>query len=609
MEYNKDLTKLTTFGIPVKAKIYAEYTDQKSLLKICRSDEYRDNMVYHIGEGSNLLFNTYFDGLVLHSGIKGITRYDKNEETAYVIAGAGEKWVDLVDFCVSEGLAGLENLAGIPGEVGASPVQNVGAYGVEAGDFIHSVECLDRTTLEVVKFTNFRKEEISRDTDSDVPVNECGFGYRTSNFKTIWKDRYFVLRVSFRLRKSDLAENYRYVGLKGLEERLGHTPSIAEVRDEVLRIRASKLPDPQIIGSAGSFFKNPVVRRKYFEWEMLNHDPNIPYYNLEGDPEHVKIPAGWLIEHAGLKGERVGGAIVYPENCLVIANTGDATYNDVRQLADLIVRKVNAAFHVTLEPEVNYIDSQIRVKVLGSGTSKGVPELQCDCAVCKSENPLDHRLRASIMVETMGVKILIDASPDFRQQALAADLRHIDGVLLTHEHYDHVGGIDDLRPYCLNNDIIIHAREDVDRHIRRRLDYCFCENKYPGVPTFKMNVIEDRPFFIKGVKITPVEVLHGKLPIFGYRIGKFAYITDAKYISEEERDKLRDLDVLIVNALREREHFAHFTVEQALELINDVKPKQAYLTHLCHEVGMHHAFDAKLPPNVSPAYDGMEIIV
>lgn len=609
IELDKDLTPFTTFGIRCKAKLYAEYPDLKSLIKICRSDEYRENLVYHIGGGSNLLFNEYFDGMVLHSGIKGIRRYDKNQDTVFVIAGSGEKWTDLVDYCVSEGLAGLENLAGIPGEVGAAPVQNVGAYGVEASDCIHTVECLDRETLQVVKFCNYRSDDALEAIGGNRPVNECGFGYRTSNFKTIWKDRYFVLRVSFKLRISDKAANCDYGGLKGLAGRLGHAPLISEVREEVLRIRDSKLPNPAIIGSAGSFFKNPVVRRKYFEWEMLNHNADIPHYDIEGDPDHVKVPAGWLIEHAGLKGERVGGAIVYPENCLVIANAGSATYEDVRELARIIVRKVNAAFHVTLQPEVNYIDTDIRVMVLGSGTSKGVPELQCDCHVCRSENPLDHRLRASVFIEVMGVRILVDPSPDFRYQALKGDIRHIDAVLLTHEHYDHVGGIDDLRPYCLNEGLKMYAREDVDQHIRKRLDYCFRDNKYPGVPTFEMEVIDNRPFFVKGVKITPVEVFHGKLPIFGYRIGKFAYITDAKYITEEERDKLRDLDVLIVNALRERQHFAHFTVEEAMQLIEEVKPRQAYLTHLCHEVGLHHAFDATLPANVSPAYDGQEIVI
>ena len=606
-EKDKDITSLTTFGLPVRSRLYAEYANVKELIRICRSEEYRENIVWHIGGGSNLLFEPYFDGLILHSGIKGIMRYDKNEEEVFVIAGAGEKWTDLVDYCVENSIAGLENLAGIPGEVGAAPVQNVGAYGVEAGDFIHSVECLDRETLEIVKFSNYTEAE--KELNPCVKVNECGFGYRTSNFKTLWKDRYFVLRVSFKLKNANKAEHLGYGGLSRFAEQLGHHPSIEEVRDEVIRIRESKLPDPALIGSAGSFFKNPIVRRKYYEYEMLNLDSSIPHYDIPGDDMHVKVPAGWLIEHAGLKGESIGGAIVYPENCLVIANKGGATSEDVRNLALKVQKTVNKCFHVTLMPEVNYIDSSIKVTVLGSGTSKGVPELMCDCGVCTSENPLDHRLRASVYVETMGVKFLIDATPDFRQQALRADIRQIDGVLITHEHYDHVGGIDDLRPYCFNAPVDLYVREDVDRHLRKRLDYCFTDSRYPGVPSFDMHVIGNRPFFIKGVKIEPIEVMHGKLPIYGYRIGKFAYVTDAKKIDEEEKEKLYGLDVLIVNALRERDHFAHFTIKEALDLIKEVKPKRAFLTHLCHEVGHHEAFDASLPPNVSPAFDGQHILI
>ena len=590
-EKDKDITAYTTFGVPVKAALFAEYSSAEELKKICRSEEYLQNRVFHIGGGSNLLFERDFNGLILHSGIKGISTYRKNPDTVYVIAGAGEKWSDLVDYCVSSGLAGLENLAGIPGEVGASPVQNVGAYGAEAGDFIFSVECLDRTTLEVVTFHN-------------TQANEMGFGYRTSNFKNIWKDRYYVLRVSFKLKPGHIAGNCSYGGLRGFEERLGHKPTLREVRDEVMRIRDSKLPDPRLVGSAGSFFKNPIVRRKYYEFEMLNLNPDVPHYDLEDDPEHVKIPAGWLIEHAGLKGVAEGEAIVYPDNCLVLANMGGATAADVTRLAEKVVQMVNAKFHVPLSPEVNYIDTSIKVTILGSGTSKGVPELLCDCPVCHSDNPKDRRRRASVLVQTMGVNILIDPSPDFREQALGIGLKEIDAVLITHEHYDHVGGIDDLRPYCFSRPVEMYVREDVDKALRKRLDYCFADSRYPGVPSFVMHVVENKPFFIKGIEITPVEVFHGKKPIFGYRIGKFAYITDAKRIDPWEKEKLENLDLLIVNALRDREHFAHFTVAQALALVEEVKPKRVRFTHLCHEVGFHEDFDRCLPENVSPAYDG-----
>lgn len=597
-EKDKDITGLTTFGIPVKARYFAEYDSADKLVKICRSEEYRENRVLHIGGGSNLLFERDFDGLVLHSGIRGIKTYRKDDDTVYVIAGAGEKWCDLVDYCVENGITGLENMAGIPGEVGASPVQNVGAYGVEAGDVIWNVECLDRESLQTVT----------------IPGAECSFAYRDSRFKGEWRDRYFVLRVSFRLRPGSEARHLEYAALRKFTDSLGRIPTAAEVREEVLRLRDSKLPDPRLIGSAGSFFVNPVLRKAYYEWECLNFNDAVPCIPRRGTPEyetatHVKVPAGWLIEHAGMRGVRVGGAYVYPDNCLVIANDGTATASDVRDLARLVTDRVLEAFHIALRPEVNLIDSAIKVTVLGSGTSKGVPEMLCNCSVCRSDNPRDKRLRASVLVETMGVRILIDPSPDFRSQALTHDIGRIDAVLITHEHYDHVGGIDDLRPYCFWGALDMYCRPDVNEKLHRRLDYCFRDEHYPGVPTFRMHPIENRPFFIKGVKVEPIEVYHGKLPIYGYRIGKFAYVTDAKRIDEREREKLYGLDLLIVNALRRREHFAHFTVDEALSLISEVQPRRAYLTHLCHEVGHHDSFASRLPEGVAPAYDGLHLIV
>lgn len=590
-EKDKDITGLTTFGVPVKAALYAEYDSVKALIGICRSGEFRENRVLHIGGGSNLLFNPRFDGLVLHSAIRGITTYRKSNDIVYVIAGAGEKWEDLVDYCVDNDLEGLENMAGIPGEVGASPVQNVGAYGVEAADRIWNVECLDRETLEVVT----------------IKGEDCGFAYRDSKFKNEWKDRYFVLRVSFRLRPGNRARDLGYDALSKFAEQLGRTPTISDIRDEVIRLRNSKLPDPKLVGSAGSFFKNPVVRKAYYEWECLNFNTQIP--GIPVDETHIKLSAGWLIDKCGMKGVRVGGAYVYPDNCLVIANDGTATAADVKELAKRIYDRVLEAYHVALLPEVNFIDSEIKVTILGSGTSKGVPELLCRCETCMSKNPKDKRMRASVLVETMGVRILIDPSPDFREQAMRNDIGHIDAVLITHEHYDHVGGIDDLRPYCFWGPLDMYCRADVNDALHRRLDYCFKSHLYPGVPSFRMHTVENHPFFIKGVRIEPVEAHHGKLPIYGYRIGKFAYVTDAKTISEEEREKLLGLDVLIINALRWRDHFAHLSIEEALELVRELKPRRTYLTHLCHEVGRHDDFAARLPEGVEPAYDGMRISV
>lgn len=589
-EFDKDLTSSTTFGIKVKARYYAEYDSVKKLDKISRSEIFLNNEVLHIGGGSNLLFVHDYDGLVLHSGIKGMVKYKKDDEHIYAIAGAGEKWTDFVEWCIEEGLAGLENLSGIPGEVGASAIQNVGAYGVEAGDRIFSVECFDLCTRKVV---TIKKEE-------------CDYGYRDSRFKGEWKGRYVVLRVAFKLEDSRIARDLDYGPLKNLKDTLGHNPDIGEVAEEVKKIRDSKLPDPDVIGSAGSFFKNPVIGKYYYEQEVLGRCKEVPYYPV--DDNHVKIPAGWLIDHAGLKGERVGGAEVYPKQCLVIANTGNATAKDVVELSTRIRNVVLEKYGIILHPEVNFIDTSIEVTVFGSGTSKGIPEVGCKCRICRSEDSKDKRLRTGLLVRTHGMQLLLDVSPDFRQQALKEDLLDIDAALITHYHYDHVGGIDDLRPFCGDKKLPLYVSEDVEQGLRKRLDYCFREHLYPGVPTFDLRRVSDTPFFINGLKVIPIKVMHGKLPIYGYRIGDFAFITDAKYIEESEKEKLTGLKVLIVNALRKRPHFAHFSIDEALDLINELKPERAYLTHFNHEV-MHSELERQLPPNVRPAYDGLKIVV
>ena len=598
-ETDKDITPFTTFGIAAKAHLFAEYKSVKELTLISRSPEYLENEVLHIGGGSNLLFIHDFDGLILHSGIKGIQRYDKDADTVFVIAGAGVKWTDFVDWCVDEGLAGVENLAGIPGEVGAAPVQNVGAYGVEAKDVIHSVECFDTVSRKLVTFKN----------------HECDFSYRDSRFKHEWKGRYFVVRVSFRLTPSNVARHLEYGPLTSLEERLGHRPDIREVADEIVKIRNTKLPDPNSIGSAGSFFKNPIVNKYFFKESMQALDPDIRNFEVldkDGKPdEHlVKVPAGWLIEHCGLKGKSIGGAYIYPDNCLVIANRGDATAEDVRRLADFVIDEVRRRFAVILHPEVNYIDTEIEVTILGSGTSKGVPEVACDCRVCRSNSSFDKRLRASALVKTHGMNILIDASPDFRYQALREKILDLDAVLLTHSHYDHVGGIDDLRPFCAYHNIPIYLQKDVNDDLHKRLDYCFRPVPYPGVPTFDMHEVGLEPFFINGLKIIPIRVMHGKLPILGYRIGDFAYITDAKTIPEDELDKLQNLKVLVVNALRySREHFAHMTIEESIALVKRLKPQEAYFTHFNHEAGLHWEMEHDFPPHIHPCYDCLRLLI
>lgn len=588
-ELDKDLSPLTTFGLPAKASLFAEYSSEKELLRISRTDEFINNEVLHIGGGSNLFFVNDFNGLVLHSAIKGITRYDKNQNTVFVIAGAGVKWTDFVEWCVDSGLAGAENLAGIPGEVGAAPVQNVGAYGVEAKDIIHHVRCFDTLTRKTVVFKN----------------EDCGFGYRDSRFKHEWKGRYIVTQVSFLLSPTTEASNLDYGPLKSLSERLGHTPTIREVADEVVAIRNSKLPDPAITGSAGSFFKNPVVSRYFYEEEMLASNPDIPCYPI--DDHHVKVPAGWLIEHSGLKGLRIGGAEVYPKQCLVIANAGGASPNDVTTLADRVIETVRRKMGVTLHPEVNYIDSSMEITILGSGTSKGVPEVGCSCRLCRSPYMKDKRLRASALVKTHGMQILIDVSPDFRTQALSNGIFQLDAALITHSHYDHVGGIDDLRPFCAEGDFPLFMKKDVLDDLTHRIDYCFRPQRYPGVPGFAPSLVSDAPFYINGLKIIPINVMHGNLPILGYRIGDFAYITDAKTIPEEEIEKLIGLKVLVINALRKRPHFAHMSFDETMAFIKKIKPEEAYITHFNHEVGYHHELEGMFGPHVHPCYDGLKI--
>jgi phosphoribosyl 1,2-cyclic phosphate phosphodiesterase len=253
----------------------------------------------------------------------------------------------------------------------------------------------------------------------------------------------------------------------------------------------------------------------------------------------------------------------------------------------------------------------MRITFLGTGTSTGNPEIGCRCEVCTSTDKRDERLRASVLVETEGKRILIDCGPDFRMQMLKTletnYFTELDGVLLTHEHYDHVGGLDDLRTFCRNGALEVYAENDVANAIRTRISYVFKEHRYPGIPNLNMNEIRNVPFFISGIKIIPVRLMHGKLPIFGFRIGNFAYLTDLKTIPEEEYAKLENLDILVINALRNQEHISHQTVEDALQQIKKINPQRAYLTHMSHQFGLHSVMEKKMPENIFIAYDGLVI--
>lgn len=247
----------------------------------------------------------------------------------------------------------------------------------------------------------------------------------------------------------------------------------------------------------------------------------------------------------------------------------------------------------------------MKITFLGTGTSSGVPYLGCSCEVCQSLNPKDKRFRASVLLEIEGKSILIDCGPDFRQQALRAGVKKIDAVLLTHQHVDHMMGLDDLRVF---GEVDIYADKNTCEAIYRVFSYCF-NNNYHGIPQFSLHEISNAPFLVDGIEFIPIEVLHYKLLIHCYRIGDFAYITDFKTIDDSEKLKLKGVKTLVVNALRFKDHFSHATVDEALSLINEITPDQAYLTHVSHEIGFHDEVNKKLPSNVRLAYDGLELFV
>lgn len=250
----------------------------------------------------------------------------------------------------------------------------------------------------------------------------------------------------------------------------------------------------------------------------------------------------------------------------------------------------------------------MKVKFLGTGTSTGVPEIGCKCEVCTSNDIKDRRLRASVLLNIDNKRILIDCGPDFRQQIMGEEFSPLNGVLLTHEHYDHVGGLDDLRPFCKFSDVDIYSNNITLNALRVRMPYSFRENKYPGVPSFNLyEVNASSTFNIEGIEIQPVSVMHYMLPILGYRIKSFAYLTDVKHIPEDEYGKLKNLDTLVISALRIEEHLSHLSLQEALEEIHKIAPKRAYLIHMSHRIGLHEEVQAKLPENVYLSYDGLEI--
>jgi phosphoribosyl 1,2-cyclic phosphate phosphodiesterase len=252
----------------------------------------------------------------------------------------------------------------------------------------------------------------------------------------------------------------------------------------------------------------------------------------------------------------------------------------------------------------------VKITFLGTGTSQGVPVIACDCEICRSGDSRDKRLRTSVLVEKDDTIMVIDAGPDFRQQMLRENIRRLDAIILTHEHKDHIAGMDDVRAfnYKSQDAIDIFAEDRVQKAVRKDYSYVFAEYQYPGIPKMRLNPISEYGFSIKGTPLIPLRVFHYRLPVYGFRIGNFAYITDANYIPEETKEKLFGIKYLVINALRKEKHISHFSLSEAIDLIREISPRKAFITHISHQMGFHEEVSGTLPPGIMLAYDGMSFL-
>ncbi len=337
LEKNKSLRELNTFGIDAKAHYFAGIHTLQELRELLQSDVFKNERHLILGGGSNVLFMNDFDGLIMQVMLKGIEVIDQNDETITIRVAAGEVWHDVVMHCVQNNWGGIENLSLIPGTMGAAPIQNIGAYGVEIKEVIKEVEVIDLKTGEHRCITH----------------DECRFGYRESAFKSEWKEKYFISSVTLTLHTKRHQLNMSYGAINDTLRQMNViTPSIQTISEAVVYIRQSKLPDPRVIGNAGSFFKNPTITQEHYQL-IKNINPTAPSYPTVN--QEVKVPAGWLIEQCGWKGKKINDVGVHAQQALVLVNYGSGSGKEIFELSRKIIESVKEKFNITLTPEVNII--------------------------------------------------------------------------------------------------------------------------------------------------------------------------------------------------------------------------------------------------------------